>query len=193
MQYCKSISNRITSIKEVLDNDNPIQLSELKRTAPIQLSAVLIKFIEGTIDWFGYKKDDMPDSRISMLVNSIIEKYFYFTIEDVCLCFKRGRENDSYDKFYGRLDCSVFLKWFAKYDKEREEAVQSHPSNNLKVEDYNGIPYELYKEELLDKIEKGDESARIALENMESVRRMFAADAGKVFAYQYNRKHRLDD
>ena len=193
MQYCKSISNRITSIKEVLDNDNPIQLSELKRTAPVQLSAVLIKFIEGTIDWFGYKKDDMPDSRISMLVNSIIEKYFYFTIEDVCLCFKRGRENDSYDKFYGRLDCSVFLRWFAKYDKEREEAVQSHPSNNLKVEDYNGVPYELYKEELLAKIEEGDESARKALENMESVRRMFAADAGKVFAYQYNRKHRLDD
>lgn len=193
MQYCKSISNRITSIKEVLDNDNPIQLSELKRTAPVQLSAVLIKFIEGTIDWLGYKKDDMPDSRISMLVNSIIEKYFYFTIEDVCLCFKRGRENDSYDKFYGRLDCSVFLRWFAKYDKEREEAVQSHPSNNLRVEDYNGVPYELYKEELLAKIEEGDESARKALENMESVRRMFAADAGKVFAYQYNRKHRLDD
>ena len=77
MQYCRSISNRITSIKEVLDNENPIQLSELKRTSPAQLSAVLIKFIEGTLDWFGYKKEEMPDSRVSMLVGSIMEKYFY--------------------------------------------------------------------------------------------------------------------
>ena len=193
MQYCKSISNRITSIKEVLDNENPIQLSELKRTSPAQLSAVLIKFIEGTLDWFGYKKEEMPDSRVSMLVGSIMEKYFYFTIEDVCLCFKRGRENDSYDKFYGRLDCSVFLKWFAKYDKERENALQSHPSNNQAVTNLmQGIPWEEYREELVIRVECGDMYANEQLRQMESVRRRFEADKGKLFAYQYNRKHRFD-
>lgn len=193
MQYCKSISNRITSIKEVLDNENPIQLSELRRTSPAQLSAVLIKFIEGTLDWFGYKKEEMPDSRVSMLVSSIMEKYFYFTIEDVCLCFKRGRESESYDKFYGRLDCSVFLKWFAKYDKERENVLQSHPSNNQAVPNLmQGVPWDEYREELVIRVECGDMYANEQLQQMESVRRRFEADKGKLFAYQYNRKHRFD-
>ena len=193
MQFCKNISNRITSIKEVLDNEMPIQLSELKRTSPAQLSAVLIKFIEGTIDWFGYKKDEMPDSRIEMLIASIMEKYYYFTIEDVCLCFKRGRENDSYDKFYGRLDCSVFLKWFAKYDKERVSALQSHPSNNQTIPNLmQGIPWEQYKEDLEKRVAEGDEKAKEQLDAMESVRRKFEADEGQLFAYRYNQKHRFD-
>lgn len=193
MQFCKNISNRITSIKEVLDNEMPIQLSELKRTSPAQLSAVLIKFIEGTIDWFGFKKDEMPDSRIEMLIASIMEKYYYFTIEDVCLCFKRGRENDSYDKLYGRLDCSVFLKWFAKYDKERESALQSHPSNNQTIPNLmQGIPWEQYKEDLEKRVAEGDEKAKEQLDAMESVRRKFEADKGQLFAYRYNQKHRFD-
>ena len=193
MQYCKSISNRITSIKEVLDNENPIQLSELKRTSPAQITAVLIKFIEGTLDWFGYKKEEMPDSRVSMLVSSIMEKYFYFTIEDVCLCFKRGRENESYDKFYGRLDCSVFLKWFAKYDKERESAVQSHPSNNKSAVDLsNGVtPYT--EDELQAMIAGGDLYANQLLQAKKKIAALFSRDAGVYKNYQYNRKHRFDD
>lgn len=194
MQYCKSISNRITSIKEVLDNENPIQLSELRRTSPAQLSAVLIKFIEGTLDWFGYKKEEMPDSRVSMLVSSIMEKYFYFTIEDVCLCFKRGRESESYDKFYGRLDCSVFLKWFAKYDKERENALQSHPSNNQAVPNLmQGVPWDEYREDLERRVAEGDEKAKEQLEAMEYVRSRFEMDKGQLFAYRHNQKHKFDD
>lgn len=193
MQYCKNISNRIVTIKEVLDNEHPVQLSELKRKAPAQLSAVLIKFIEGTIDWFGYKKEEMPDSRIQMLINSIMEKYYYFSVEDVCLCFKRGREDSSYDKFYGRLDCSVFLKWFSKYDKEREAALQSHPSNNKTIPNImQGVPWEEYREELVIRIECGDMYANEQLQKMESVQRMFSADRGKLFNYRYNQKHKFD-
>ena len=136
----------------------------------------------------------MPDSRVSMLVGSIMEKYFYFTIEDVCLCFKRGRENDSYDKFYGRLDCSVFLKWFAKYDKERENALQSHPSNNKTIPNLmQGIPWEEYREELIIRVECGDMYANEQLQRMESVRKRFQADRGKLFNYRYNQKHKFDD
>lgn len=193
MQYCRAISNSISTIKQALDTGNPIQLSEWMVEAPNQIRAVLIKFIEGTLINFSFPTDAMPNQQIVMIVNDILEKYYYFRLEDICLCFKKGRMDSSYRKFYGRLDGSVFLDWFAQYDKERDKAIQSHPSNNQKPTDYNGIPYDLYKEELLAKAENGDESARKALENMESVRKMFAADAGMVFAYQYNRKHRLDD
>ena len=192
MQFCKNISNRITSIKEVLDNETPIQLSELKRKSPAQLSAVLIKFIEGTIDWFGYKKDDMPDSRIGMLINSIMEKYYYFTIEDVCLCFKRGRENESYDKFYGRLDCSVFLKWFAQYDKERENVLQSHPSNNQSYTDLSRGVSALTEDDLLAMIAGGDLYANQVLQAKRLIEGLFNRDKGVLKNYQYNRKHRFD-
>lgn len=194
MLYCRNISNKVVSIKEVLDNEHPIQLSELKRTEPAKITAVLVKFIEGTIDWFGYKKEEMPDSRIIMLVNSIMEKYYYLSIEDVCLCFKKGREDASYDKFYGRLDCSVFLKWFAKYDKERESALQSHPSNNRPAVDLsNGVPFEDYEEEMLARIAGGDLYANEQYQRMKSVQELFRRNMGVFKNYQYNRKHRFDD
>lgn len=192
--FCRAISNRIKCVREVLDNENPIQISDLRRTQPAQISAVLISFIGGTVEWFGYKKEELSNARIEMLVNSILDKYFYLTIEDICLCFKKGREDDTYKKFYGRLDCSVFLSWFAQYDKERDEAIQSHPTNNQRPVDLtNGVPWEDYKEELIIRVECGDMYANEALLKMTSVRNMFDADRGKLLNYRYNQKHRFDD
>lgn len=194
MKYCRDISSRIISIREVLDNENPIQVSELRRTSPAQLSAVLIKFIGGTVEWFGYKKEELSNARIEMLVNSILDKYYYLTIEDICLCFKKGREDDTYKKFYKRLDCSVFLSWFAQYDKERDNAIQSHPTNNQQPVDLsNGIPWEEYREELIIRVECGDMYANEALVKMTNLRNMFEADKGKLFNYRYNQKHRFDN
>lgn len=194
MQYSKNISNSISTIKQALDVENPIQLSEWMVEAPNQMRAVLIKFIEGTLMFFSFPKDAMPNQQIVMIVNDILEKYYYFRLEDVCLCFKKGRMDSSYRKFYGRLDGSVFLDWFAKYDKEREGVLQSHPSNNQKVDDFiNAIPYEKYREMMLKQTEEGDETALESLKKMENVKRMFDENMGVYKNYQYNRKHRLDD
>lgn len=174
--------------------DSSIQLSEWMREAPNQMRAVLIKFIEGTLMFFSFPKDSMPNQQIVMIVNDIIEKYYYFRLEDVCLCFKKGRMDSSYRKFYGRLDGSVFLDWFAKYDKEREAALQSHPSNNQKIDSFiESVPYDKYREMMLKKSEEGDEKAMENLEKMESVKKMFEENMGTFINYQYNRKHRFDD
>jgi hypothetical protein len=144
--------------------------------------------------FFSFSKDSMPNAQIVMIVNDIIEKYYYFRLEDVCLCFKKGRLDSTYRKFYGRLDGSVFLDWFAKYDKERDEAIQSHPTNNQRPVDLtNGVPWEDYKEELIIRVECGDMYANEALLKMTSVRNMFDADRGKLLNYRYNQKHRFDD
>ena len=157
------------------------------------MRAVLIKFIEGTLMFFSFPKDAMQNAQIVMIVNDIVEKYYYFRLEDVALCFKKGRMDANYRKFYGRLDGSVFLEWFAKYDKERESVLQSHPSNNQSVQNFTqGIPYEQYREDLLAMIAGGDLYANEQLRSMESVQRMFDADKGKFFNYQYNRKHKYD-
>ena len=136
----------------------------------------------------------MPNAQIVMIVNDIIEKYYYFRLEDVCLCFKKGRIDATYRKFYGRLDGSVFLEWFAKYDKERESVLQSHPSNNQAVTNLmQGIPWEQYKEDLEKRVAEGDENAKEYLDRMESVRKLFEEGKGALANYRYNRKHRLDE
>jgi hypothetical protein len=191
--YTKNISNTVSTIRQAIDVEHPIQLSEWNRLAPNEMRAVLIRFIEGTLMFFSFSKDAMPNAQIVMIVNDIIEKYYYFRLEDVALCFKKGRVDANYRKFYGRLDGSVFLEWFAKYDKERESVLQSHPSNNQTIPLISqGIPWEQYKEDLERRIAEGDEEAKKNLEAMESVRRRFEEDKGQLHAYRYNRKHRFD-
>lgn len=194
ISYCKTISNSISTIRQALDVEHPIQLSEWGRLAPNEMRAVLIKYIEGTLMFFSFSKDAMPNTQIVMIVEDIIEKYYYFRLEDVALCFKKGRVDANYRKFYGRLDGSVFLEWFARYDKERESVLQSHPSNNQTIPLISqGIPWEQYREDLMKKVEEGDEEAKNQLEAMESVRRRFEADRGQLFNYRYNQKHKFDD
>lgn len=193
-KYCKGISDSITTIRQALDAENPIQLSEWKREAPDQIRAVLIKFIEGTLAFFSFGKGEMSSQQIVMIVNDIMEKYYYFRLEDVCLCFKKGRIDSSYRKFYGRVDGSVFLDWFARYDKERENAVQSHPSNNVvHVDLSNGVPFEQYEEDMLARIAGGDLYANEQYMRMKSVQQLFAMNRGAYKNYQYNRKHRFDN
>lgn len=194
MQFCRNISNNITTIRQALDAEVPIQLSELKRESPDQIRAVLIKFIEDSLEYFSFKRTDMSPSQIVMIVNDIMEKYYYFRLEDVCLCFKKGRIDSNYRKFYGRVDGSVFLDWFAMYDKERESAVQSHPSNNVAPVDLsNGVPFEQYEEDMLARIAGGDLYANEQYMQMKSVQRLFAMNMGAYKNYQYNRKHRFDN
>ena len=195
MQYTRNISNTVKSIKQVLDVKNPIQLSEWMVEAPNEMRAVLIRFIEGTLIHLDLPKESMSNQQIVMIVNDILEKYYYFTLEDVALCFKKGRMDSKYRQFYGnRVDGSVFLDWFAQYDKDRDNALQSHPSNNQKVSNIvDAIPYEKYREEMLKLAEEGDEKALINLERMESVKQMLESGLGVYNNYQYNRKHRFDD
>jgi hypothetical protein len=110
------------------------------------------------------------------------------------MVFKKGRREADYPQFYGRIDCRIFLAWFKVYDKERASMIESLPSNHLKPVDLTtGVPWEQYKEDLENRVAKGDENAKEQLEAMESVRRRFEMDKGQLFAYRYNQKHKFDD
>lgn len=194
MTFSRNISNNITTIKQALDAEVPIQLSEWKNLSPNEIRAVLIKFIEGTLEYFSFKRTDMSSQQIVMIVNDIMEKYFYFRLEDVCLCFKKGRIDSNYRKFYGRVDGSVFLDWFAMYDKERQEATYSHPSNNEpQIDLSNGVPWDEYEEIVLAMVAGGDLYANEQYMRMNSVKKMFEKNKGSYSTYLYNRKHKYDD
>lgn len=136
----------------------------------------------------------MSSQQIVMIVNDIMEKYFYFRLEDVCLCFKKGRIDSNYRKFYGRVDGSVFLDWFAMYDKERQEATYSHPSNNApQIDLSNGVPWDEYEEIVLAMVAGGDLYANEQYMRMNSVKKMFEKNKSSYSTYLYNRKHKYDN
>lgn len=189
---CKNISNEITSISQAI-NAPPIQLSQWRKDNETCIKAVLVKFIEGTLLFYGRSREDMNDYQVASIVSSILDKYYYFRIEDVCLCFKRARENSSYGGFYGKIDGSVIMSWFAAYDKERDEVIHSMPEEKINV--FTGEEYsrEEYIEMLKAKIAGGDLYANEALRRVGTFERIMFDRRGEYASYKYWRKHKFDN
>lgn len=192
ISICKNISNEITSISQAI-NAPPIQLSQWRAVNQDCIKAVLVKFIDGTLLFYGRSREDMNDYQVAHIVNSILDKYYYFRIEDVCLCFKRARENSSYGGFYGRIDGSVIMGWFATYDKERDEVI--HTLNDVKVENSTAenISREEYKEILLVKMAGGDLYANADYMKMCEIDKIFFDKRIEIGNYKYNRLHKFDN
>lgn len=185
---------QVSSVRQALEPDCPIQLSELNKTSPNQIRAAIIKLIERSLIYAGFDPKTMNNDQLVMVVNDIIESYPHYRLEDVIMVFKKGRREEGYPQFYGRIDCRIFLSWFKVYDRERSSVIESLPSNNMKPVDLSqGIPWEQYREDLMAMIAGGDLYANEHLRAMESVQRRFAADRGKLFVYRYNQKHKFDD
>lgn len=142
--------------------------------------------------FYGRSRKDMPESQVVSIIRSILDKYYYFHIEDVCLCFKRAREGLSYGSFYGRIDGSVIMSWFATYDKERDEVI--HSLNEVKVEHNTSenISREEYKEILLARMAGGDLYANADYMKMCEIDDIFFDRRYEIGNYKYNRKHKFD-
>lgn len=193
ISYTKNISNSVTTIKQAIQTQYPIQLSEWTRIDNDAIKVVLIKFIEGMINFFGFPTTSMSNEQIIVTVNSILEKYYYFRLEDVCMCFKKARTDTKYKGFYSRLDGSVIMQWFAIYDKERDEIIQSLPQeNNTPIYTGSECSREEYKDILLTKIAGGDLYANELLQRIEMSDRLLNPNNGEYRNYKYWQKHRYD-
>lgn len=135
----------------------------------------------------------MNDYQVASIVNSILDKYYYFRIEDVCLCFKRARENSSYGGFYGKIDGSVIMSWFATYDRERDDVI--HSLNDVKVNcnTSENISREEYKDILFAKMAGGDLYANADYMKMCEVNKIFFNKRFEIGNYKYNRLHKFDN
>lgn len=142
--------------------------------------------------YYGRTKEDMNDIQVKMVVDDIIEKYYYFRIEDVCLCFKKARQDSKYRQFYGRIDGSVIMSWFATYDKERDEVLQSIPDETTAVYSGEEISREEYMDICLAKAAGGDIDAYKLLIMAEITERAFSKLTSSYNNYKYNQKHRYD-
>ena len=63
----------VLSVRQALEPDCPIQLSELNRTSPNQIRAAIIKLIERSLIYAGFDPKTMNNDQLVMVVNDIIE------------------------------------------------------------------------------------------------------------------------
>ncbi len=65
---------------------------------------------------------NMNGMQIASLTEMLIETYWMYSLEDIQLCLDRGA-NGLYGEIYNRLDGSVIMGWFRKYEAERMQAI----------------------------------------------------------------------
>lgn len=196
ISYCKRISDYITSIAHAV-NYGSVTISQLNRECSDKLKFTLVKFIEGMLRYYGYVPDmekTVSDGQVATLVNDICEKYYYLNIEDVCLCFKKARQSpERYGKFYGKFDASVVMNWFAMYDKERDEAIQSIKEEKPNVFTGEECSRDEYIEMLQARMAGGDLYANEALQRVGSFERIMYSNRIDYGNYKYWQKHRYDN
>lgn len=143
--------------------------------------------------YFGRTTEDMTKEQLEYVVKDIIQTYYYLHIEDICLCFKRARIYNRYDKFYGKIDGSVILKWFSTYDKERDEVIQSLPQQTQTIYTGTEMSREDYIEMLEAMVAGGDLEANERLRMVSSVSDSFNSDRRMYLKYQSDKKSKYSN
>ena len=72
-------------------------------------------------DFFNVGKN-MNDVQVAMTVDLIIERFWYFKLEEIKYCLHKAM---MHEKVYDRLDGNIIIGWLSAYDAERtEEAMR---------------------------------------------------------------------
>jgi hypothetical protein len=114
---------------------------------------------------------DLPNDKIQLLIEDIVDVFKFDSIEDIQICLKNGRQG-KYGKTYGKLNMIIIQEWMAqhldrkaqareaqynkaKHDfKTREEyetavkvgaKINQEQQERKKAERYDQISYEEYK------------------------------------------------
>lgn len=143
--------------------------------------------------WYG-RVDDMDNEQVNALANEIIDAYPHLSLEELYLCFKRVRQNPkSYDKNYGTIDPSLFMRWLQDFWNERCIAVQTIPDVKPNVFTGEECSREGYIEMLYARISGGDLYANEALQRIGTFEKFMFDRRSDISNYKYWQKHRFDD
>lgn len=115
----KAFSKLITKITAPLAiySEDRMQLSKLKKNDE-QICTDLVEFV---LDWGANlmgKMDNYAQMLVPALANEIIEKYWYFSFDEVCYVIKKGVFGDYKleKQFTNPFDVASVLHWFECYD-----------------------------------------------------------------------------
>lgn len=110
-------------------------LAEIKNKVSLNdIRALLTIAVCEVCDFFNVGKN-MNDMQVALTVDLIVERFWYFKLEEVKYCFRRAM---MHEKLFDRLDGNIIIGWLETYDAERtEEAVklsEQEDARRLKAE-----------------------------------------------------------
>lgn len=121
-------------------------------------------------DFFNVGKN-MNDTQIALTVDLIIERFWYFKLEEIKYCFRRAM---MCEKLFDRLDGNIIIGWLREYDNERTEEAMRISDQEEAVSDVSspdGISYEEYLARLEIRAKTDKDAAAIFHDIKDSTRR----------------------
>jgi hypothetical protein len=109
-----------TTLKEVINSPSPslVGISKLVGTnGKIAIKAIILLALTELADFFNVGKN-LSQAQLSLTADLIIERFYYFKLEDIKLCFHRAMANE---QVFDRLDGNIIMRWLREYDKSRTE------------------------------------------------------------------------
>jgi hypothetical protein len=125
-----------TSLRSVLQASPESKIAVLRKSdMPRTVGAVslLVSELVAAFNFGG----NMSAQQIAVCAADIVEEFYYFSLDDIALCFRMARKGDLIppDKLF-RLDQSVVFQFLALYDKER---VKEKRKLDQQKQDQNNI------------------------------------------------------
>lgn len=115
---------------------------------------------------------NMNDKQIARTADMIIERFWYFKVEELKFCFNRAMRTE---KIFDRIDGNIILQWLEDYDVERTN-VAADISRERDAEwlqsSSDGLSWSEYILELKHKRDNGDKEATQRLDDIQHMRNL---------------------
>lgn len=122
------------------------QISKLKKFEPLRTKVAIGRLVTDLMMAFNA---DMSEQQISMLVNQILQEFWYFKIEELAFIFQQAITGKR--KIYGKLNVAEIMNWLHDYDvNERQNYISSINGTNDKTDYFREV-------EQKEKIQMGNE------------------------------------
>lgn len=144
LQFSKAIQALTIADAVQLDQPNRMQLNQLANSDTDEFLVLQICAIGDYLD------KPMNPEKACMIVADLFEKYWYFTLNDVLMFLKRGRQG-AYNEdrqIVTQYNAQTILMWASKYEVERTEYISKERTKEnqmRKAEPISELPQDLYK------------------------------------------------
>lgn len=137
---------------------NEVSLADVRALLSIAICEVC--------DFFNVGKN-MNDAQIALTVDLIIERFWYFKLEEIKHCLRKAMMRE---KLFDRLDGNIIIGWLTEYDNERtEEAMRISEQRetqqvNETADRSDAVSFEDYVADLRSRAEKDGNAAELLKE-----------------------------
>lgn len=157
-------------ISTMVASQTPTIAKIKNKISEADIRALLTIAVGEVCNFFNVGKN-MNDIQVAMTVDLIIDRFWYFKLEEIKYCFRRAMMRE---KLFDRLDGNIIIGWLSEYDSERtEEAMRlSDQKEAQELNEYtpspDAITFKEYVEQLTEAA-KTDEKAADRLAELQDI------------------------